>query len=142
MARPDDEDRYVLDRYDARRSFAALDTQYPDARVCFFGHTHVAMVVRQERSQRWKWGMGRANRLFALESGASLELDEDCRYLINPGSVGQPRDGNPAAAFGVFDADRKRYTQYRVSYRIADAQRKIRALGLPVRLAERLAVGR
>ena len=139
---PDDEDRYVLDRYDARRSFAALDTQYPDARVCFFGHTHVAMVVRQERSQRRKWGMGRALRILALESGASLELEKGCRYLINPGSVGQPRDRNPAAAFGVFDADRNRYTQYRVTYPVAEAQRKIRARGLPEALAERLAVGR
>ena len=130
---PDDEDRYVIDSYDARASFDALDAQYPDARVCFFGHTHVAMVVRQERT---------ALRTLVLDSGASLELDEGCRYLINPGSVGQPRDRNAEAAFGVFDGDRKRYTQYRVAYPVADAQRKIRALGLPEPLAERLAAGR
>lgn len=130
---PFDEDYYVIDTWDANVSFEALDEHYPEARVCFFGHTHGAMLFPQEGSK---------SRLVQLESGASLDLEEGCRYLINPGSVGQPRDGNPAAAFGVFDSDRKRYTQFRVAYPIAEAQRKIRALGLPESLAERLERGR
>ena len=130
---PDDEDRYVLDLWDASDSFAALDDQYPDAYVCFFGHTHAAMVVHQE---------GEEVDYVRLDSGAELELREGRRYLINPGSVGQPRDGNPDAAFGLFDSARRRYTQYRVPYPIAKAQRKIRARGLPAALAKRLAIGR
>ncbi len=130
---PFDEDYYVIDRWDADVCYGTLDEEYPEARVCFFGHTHGAMLFRQE---------GEKSRLAQLRSGASLDLQEGCRYLINPGSVGQPRDGNPEAAFGVFDSDRRRYTQYRVAYPIAEAQRKIRALGLPESLAARLERGR
>ena len=136
---PQDEDLYLFDAYDARESFQTLSDGFPESNVCFFGHTHVAAVVRQKRP-------GRASRTpvrrVRSASGDSLTLDAASRYLINPGSVGQPRDGNPDAAFGVFDAERKRYTQYRVPYPVEVTQRKIRALGLPERLADRLAVGR
>lgn len=139
---PQDEDLYLLDGYDARESFQALGNRLPDTDVCFFGHTHVAMILQQERPKRPAGANGTPVRGVVPASGDSLTLDAGSRFLINPGSVGQPRDGNPEAAFGVFDAERKRYTQYRVPYPVELAQRKIRALGLPERLADRLAVGR
>lgn len=138
---PDFEDLYLVDDYDARVSFEVLRTQFPDARVCFYGHTHFPMVLQQKRPERPERAMKTPVRSLVLEPGASLVLEEGCRYLINPGSVGQPRDGNPAAAFGLFDSDQNRYTQYRVAYPVAEAQRKIRALGLPESLAARLATG-
>ena len=139
---PQDEDLYVLDGYDARESFQTLSDEFSDAEVCFFGHTHVPVIVQQERPKRPERAIRTPVRGLVLQPGASLTLDDASRYLINPGSVGQPRDGNPDAAFGLFDAGRKRYTQYRVPYPVAEAQRKIRALGLPEPLAERLEVGR
>ena len=139
---PQDEDLYLLDGYDARESFQTLSDEFSDADVCFFGHTHVPVVVQQKRPKRPERAIRTPVRGLMLQSGASVELRHGRRYLINPGSVGQPRDGNPEAAFGVFDARRNRYTQYRVPYPVAVAQCKILALGLPERLAERLAVGR
>jgi diadenosine tetraphosphatase ApaH/serine/threonine PP2A family protein phosphatase len=64
------------------------------------------------------------------------------RYLINPGSVGQPRDGDPRACFAIIDTTQKRLSIRRVSYDVAAAQRKIREAGLPAFLADRLAIGR
>ena len=139
---PQDEDLYLFDAYDARESFQTLSDGFPESDVCFFGHTHVPVVVQQQRPKRPGRAVRTPVRGVALASGDSLPLDAASRYLINPGSVGQPRDGNPHAAFGVFDAERKRYTQYRVPYPVEVTQRKIRALGLPERLADRLAVGR
>ncbi len=139
---PQDEDLYLLDGYDARESFQALGNGLPDTDVCFFGHTHVAMILQQERPKRAAGAIGTPVRGVVPASGDSLTLDAGSRYPINPGSVGQPRDGNPDAAFGVFDTGRKRFTQYRVPYPVEVAPRKIRALGLPERLAERLAIGR
>lgn len=138
---PQDEDRYLFDEYDARESFQTLSDDFTDANVCFFGHTHVAVIVQQHRPKRAARAIRTPVRGLVLHPGACLVLDPARRYLINPGSVGQPRDGNPDAAFGLFDAERKRYTQYRVPYPVDVAQRKIRALGLPERLAERLAMG-
>jgi len=64
------------------------------------------------------------------------------RYLVNPGSIGQPRDGNPLASFAMFDSATRTVTVYRVPYAIERAQRKILDAGLPRPLADRLALGR
>ena len=71
-----------------------------------------------------------------------LDLRSDAKYMINPGSVGQPRDGDPRAAFCVFDPDRYEVIFYRVPYNIEKAQQQIIAARLPDRLATRLAEGR
>jgi diadenosine tetraphosphatase ApaH/serine/threonine PP2A family protein phosphatase len=71
-----------------------------------------------------------------------MEVDPECAYLVNPGSVGQPRDGDPRAAYCVYDTDAAMVTYFRVPYDVLEAQRKIRAAGLPDVLADRLAVGR
>ena len=71
-----------------------------------------------------------------------MEIDPDCAYMLNPGSVGQPRDGDPRAAYAIYDCDARSVTYHRVAYDVATAQQKIRAAGLPPILADRLAVGR
>ena len=69
-------------------------------------------------------------------------IEPDTKYLINPGSVGQPRDGDARAAFAIVDTEKKLVTLYRVTYPIEAAQKKILAAGLPPMLAHRLAMGR
>jgi diadenosine tetraphosphatase ApaH/serine/threonine PP2A family protein phosphatase len=71
-----------------------------------------------------------------------MELDPECIYLINPGSVGQPRDHDPRAAFAIYDTEARVVEYRRVSYDVAAAQRKIIEAGLPAILADRLALGR
>jgi diadenosine tetraphosphatase ApaH/serine/threonine PP2A family protein phosphatase len=67
---------------------------------------------------------------------------DDARYLVNMGAVGQPRDGDPRAAFGFYDTDTRTVTMMRAPYDVETAQAKIIAAGLPDVLAQRLAVGR
>jgi diadenosine tetraphosphatase ApaH/serine/threonine PP2A family protein phosphatase len=71
-----------------------------------------------------------------------VELKDDVRYLVNPGAVGQPRDGDARAAYAIVDVERKRVELLRLDYRIEAAQAKVVDAGLPVVLAKRLAVGR
>ena len=116
---------YIFDRFSAETSL-----QYQRFAVCFIGHTHVPLAF--ERSEM-------------VTSGGfyeSIAIEKNRKYLINVGSVGQPRDGNSQAAFAVYSTDEARVTLHRVDYDIETTQRKIIEAGLPVRLAERLAVGR
>ena len=71
-----------------------------------------------------------------------FRLEPGMRYLVNPGSIGQPRDGNPLASFAMFDGGTRVVSVYRVPYRIERAQEKILGAGLPRPLADRLALGR
>ena len=71
-----------------------------------------------------------------------FRLRKGVRYLINPGSVGQPRDGNPLTAFAFYDSDSRVVTIHRIPYQVKDTQRKILSAGLPRPLADRLAIGR
>ena len=133
---PRDEDEYVLT---GREAYSILEKQTPQ--LTFFGHTHVQGAywiddVRKKEGvvvPRYKTGPGPQHFSFPLVKTA--------KYLVNPGSVGQPRDGDPRAAFALYDADRSEVTLYRVPYDIAGAQKKILAAGLPERLAARLAEG-
>jgi len=74
--------------------------------------------------------------------GREVRLRPGAAYLINPGSVGQPRDGNPRASFGIFDSESLVYRNLRVTYPVKETQRKILEAGLPDELALRLAEGR
>ncbi len=125
---PMDEDLYITGRSDVARSFSFMSSRYPQVRICFFGHTHVPLIVEEN---------GRT-----LIPPERYSLDPERRYLINPGSVGQPRDGVPLASFGVLDEERMAFRHYRVPFPIEGTQRKIIAAGLPRMLADRLAVGR
>ncbi len=107
--------------------------------MCLVGHTHVPCVIEYDRTRRRI-----TRRLTAAAQLADITvLDQPAsvRYLINPGSVGQPRDGDPRASCAVIDTDARRVRILRVPYDIAGAQRKIRQAGLPEFLADRLASG-
>jgi diadenosine tetraphosphatase ApaH/serine/threonine PP2A family protein phosphatase len=126
---PFDEDAYIFDDLDVRRALAA--TSRP---LCLFGHTHVPAVFKLTDDIQVV-GPTRTDRF-------RLRLDEDARYLVNCGAVGQPRDGDPRAAFALFDTDERTLTLARVPYNVSAAQKKIVTAGLPDVLAHRLAIGR
>lgn len=115
---------YVFDKLAAAASFP-----YQNTPVCFFGHTHVPVAFIRDSMVR-----GGTYSKFKIEPGK--------KYFINVGAVGQPRDGNPKAAYVVFDTTEATVELRRLDYDIATAQKKILEAGLPERLAERLAYGR
>ena len=115
---------YVFNDLDAVASFT-----YQHTALCFFGHTHwPTAFVRDENVRRVTVGQ--------------IVLSAGKKYFLNPGSIGQPRDRDWRAAYCIFHTDRQLVEERRVKYDLATAQRKIRAAGLPDRLADRLAVGR
>ena len=124
---PADEDQYLTRPRDAQEAFRFLASAFPEARLAFFGHTHVPLIV--------------ADKGRAASPPERFPLREGVRYLINPGSVGQPRDRNPQASFGVLDEGEQVYEHYRVPYPVEKTQGKILAAGLPGMLADRLAGG-
>ena len=117
---------YVTSAPVARANFAAVDTPY-----ALHGHTHVPAVYRDDDG---------AIELIAPRDGSALRLDGR-RVLLNPGSVGQPRDGDPDASYVVIDTDAGEATWHRVPYDIAATQAAMRAVGLPERLIARLEYG-
>jgi predicted phosphodiesterase len=126
---PYDEDAYVFDDSDVLRALQAARRP-----VCLFGHTHVQVGYRLA---------DHALTLATFDAARPLAVSvTEGRYLINPGSVGQPRDGDPRAAFGLVDTDARTVTVYRIDYPVAQAQARIREESLPEVLAQRLALGR
>ena len=115
---------YVFDKLAAAASFT-----YQNTGVCFFGHTHVPVTFVRDRDVRGG-------------TYSKFKVDPAKKYFVNVGSVGQPRDNNPKAAYVVYDMDEATIELRRLEYDIAGAQKKIRDAGLPERLAERLAYGR
>lgn len=115
---------YVFDRLAAAASFT-----YQNTSVCFFGHTHVPVAFIRDTVVR-----GGTYSKFKVEPGR--------KYFINVGSVGQSRDGVPKATYVIYNMDEGTVELRRLDYDIARTQAKIRAAGLPERLAERLALGK
>jgi len=133
---PRDEDEYILMASDA---YSILkEAAVP---LTFFGHTHVQRCLLLEDT-----GQGKAfapNYKSAKGNQAvKLEIKPKTKYMVNPGSVGQPRDNDPRAAFLLYDTDAGVITFHRVPYNIERAQEKIFSAGLPDRLAIRLEEGR
>ena len=126
---PFDEDHYVFDTSDAARALASSP-----ADVVFFGHTHIQIGFRELRQG--------ARSLVTPLDDETIALSPAARTLVNPGSVGQPRDGDPRAAYAMLDTATHIVELRRVVYDISEAQRRIRAAGLHPHLAERLSVGR
>lgn len=110
----------------ARDNLAVLTTTY-----CLVGHTHVPLIIREEH------GLMRAR---LVEPGGRASLDER-RTFLNPGSVGQPRDGDPSASYLLIDTEATAVTWQRVAYNIKTTQTAMLAAGLPARLARRLGSG-
>ena len=121
-----DPDEYIINRISAEENLAILKSEYPGVPICFFGHTHVKTVSPSPNG--------------SVIEAHTLDLSANGPYLVNPGSVGQPRDGDTFASY-VLTEDR-RVTYRFVEYDIERAQAKIRSAGLPGMLADRLAVGR
>lgn len=120
---------YVLDADDARRSLEATDQ-----RLTFCGHTHIPRL----------FGITAAEKLMAFHpvSAVPVPLRRPRRWLAVLGAVGQPRDGNPAACYAVFDTESQELAWHRVPYDVAGAAAAILAAGLPDMLATRLYGGR
>jgi diadenosine tetraphosphatase ApaH/serine/threonine PP2A family protein phosphatase len=128
---PFDEDEYVLAADEAGQAFG-----YLESRLAFFGHTHV--------QGGFVWNHSRVETILCSPRSDRqlMHIDPDCAYLINPGSVGQPRDGNPRAGYVLYDSDAGVVTYCRTAYDVERAQQKIRDSGLPPILADRLSMGR
>ncbi len=115
---------YVFDKLAAAASFT-----YQNTAVCFFGHTHVPVAFIRDTMVRGG-------------TYSKFKVDPSKKYFVNVGSVGQPRDNNPKAAYVTYDVDEGIIELRRLEYDIAAAQKKILDAGLPPRLAERLSYGR
>jgi predicted phosphodiesterase len=122
-----DEDYYVFSMFEAVESFKFMETS-----IGFFGHTHfpVIYLMRNEKID-----------IVQLSEETKIKLDPNTRYLINPGSIGQPRDKNAKSSFIIFDSTKKEILFKRYTYNIKETQRKIREAGLPEILASRLEAG-
>jgi diadenosine tetraphosphatase ApaH/serine/threonine PP2A family protein phosphatase len=125
---PLDEDEYLFSAFDAHEVFSA----HP-ARVTFFGHTHIPSLFASRGHDIQVAVLRGDNGHLALEPGK--------RYLLNPGSIGQPRDRDPRAAYMTYDSAKDVVRWHRVSYPVDRAQQRIVKAGLPKVLADRLALG-
>ncbi|NUM35469.1 MAG: metallophosphoesterase family protein [Candidatus Brocadiae bacterium] len=127
---PRNKDEYLLKLHSFVTNLKLMEEKYPDIRICFHGHTHLPSIMAK----------GHIAQDFTQDT--LVELHPDRQYLINPGSVGQPRDQCPLTSFGIYDEDKLSFQFYRRPYDIATTQEKILKAGLSSRLAERLALGK
>ncbi|HEV2350461.1 MAG TPA: metallophosphoesterase family protein [Terriglobia bacterium] len=131
---PSDEDEYIVGPGQALPALQALK----DLTV-LFGHTHHQggfMLSPMGKFQSIRWQSNGDGLVF------SLPLEKEARYLINPGSVGQPRDGDWRAAFAILDVDQRMVEYYRTPYDLAKTQEKMEKSRLPMPLIRRLELGR
>jgi diadenosine tetraphosphatase ApaH/serine/threonine PP2A family protein phosphatase len=132
---PGDEDAYIVSIGDALVPLLALTTP-----LTFFGHTHLQGGFFANGSSAD--GFRPEYRTVGKAESVPLQLKQNTRYMINPGSVGQPRDGDWRAAFALFDTEAQVVHFHRAPYNLKAAQDRILAANLPARLATRLAAGR
>jgi predicted phosphodiesterase len=121
-----DPDEYIINAVSAQENLRILKSEYPGIPICYFGHTHVKTVAPSPNGP--------------VIAAHTLDLSANGPYLVNPGSVGQPRDGDTFASYVLAEGEQVSYRF--VEYDIEKAQAKIRSAGLPGMLADRLAVGR
>jgi diadenosine tetraphosphatase ApaH/serine/threonine PP2A family protein phosphatase len=98
--------------------------------LCFTAHSHIPVIFIQTDTGKT-----------LLQKGGQIAIKKDFRYIINSGSIGQPRDGSPLSSYGIYDTDKKEYTLMRMIYDVGQAQEKILNAGLPQSLATRLSLG-
>ena len=116
---------YIFTYPEAEEAFRSLAEE-----MAFVGHSHSPVILAKKRKES----------ATTLRRGAAI-LEKGTRYIINVGSVGQPRDGDPQAAYGLYDEGERKFLLKRVPYDIPSAQEKIIRAGLPTSLAHRLAEG-
>ncbi|MHB1000901.1 MAG: metallophosphoesterase family protein [Armatimonadota bacterium] len=121
---------YIIDRRGAKNTF---DVMLPD-NLCLIGHTHISEFYSK------RIGENRIDQL-PMTSGGFIYLNQDFLSIVNCGSVGQPRDGNRAASFGIYDTDERTIEIRRREYSVDVTQQKMREAGLPERLWTRLEYG-
>lgn len=140
---------YIFDAHHAADNFSYQFTQ-----LCFCGHSHVPITfvkkpismqdgapIEEYTEWSYKKEEGMIPQNITQADSIELQLQNGFKYLINVGSVGQPRNRDPRASFAVYDVEAKTITRYRLPYDIVSAQAKIREAGLPDRLAARLERG-
>ena len=111
---------------------ASMHFKHQTTAICFNGHTHVPLIaLDDEKSIGWGWP----------EANSPVQLRDSQRCVINVGSVGQPRDGDPRASYGLFDTESLRFCIRRITYDIKKAQERIREATLPWGNASRLTQG-
>ena len=120
---------YVIDSVSATASLLHVEGD-----LCFVGHSHVALAAIIRPGER-------SARMIPLDPNTTLDLQIG-RMLVNPGSVGQPRDGDPRAAYAIYDSAKQTVIGHRVAYNIEQTQNAMRAVNLPERLINRLTSGR
>ena len=118
---------YIMDVYTATANFDYFQTPY-----CFVGHSHLPVLYYLKN------GSELANVSFVYP-GDKTRLPENC--IFNPGSVGQPRDHDPRAAYTIYDTEEKTWAQHRVNYEISEVQDRMNCAGLPVEYIQRLDMG-
>jgi len=118
---------YLLSTSNARENFAYFKTQF-----CLLGHSHVPLVFEERENG--------SCASFPLSPDIRLVLGKN-RRIINPGGVGQPRDGDPRASYAIYDSDTRSVTHYRIPYDISATQSRMMEHGLPMRLIARLQYG-
>jgi predicted phosphodiesterase len=126
---PRNKDEYLLKLHAFIANLKLMEEKYPHLKICFHGHTHLPSV------------MAGGHIVQEIQKDTVVTLDANKIYLINPGSVGQPRDHCPLTSFGIFDHTAYTFNFYRRPYDIESAQKKIQALGFVPRFADRLATG-
>jgi predicted phosphodiesterase len=126
-------EEYIFTRAEAQPTLARLEYS-----LCFFGHTHSAIVYEELDAPRKKYTL----EATPLPHGGTVKLDAKKKYLINPGSCGQPRDGNPQARYALFDTDSQNVEVCACDYDIEAARAAILEAGLPTFLGDRLLRGR
>lgn len=136
---------YIFDEYQAADNFS-----YQKTSLCFCGHSHYPVAFYRDPQtysvvQIKTWTLKDDEDVNSLKTNESDEIEipivQHCKYLINVGSVGQPRNRDPRASFAVYDQEKKIMTRYRLSYDFRTTQKKIREVGLPEVLALRLERG-
>jgi diadenosine tetraphosphatase ApaH/serine/threonine PP2A family protein phosphatase len=132
---PLNEDHYIISMRDAWTPLQRMSTE-----ITFFGHTHVQGAFSQQAPE-WQEIRPQYHTQNDPEQ-FSIDVPVGSRHLINPGSVGQPRDNDWRAAFAIYDTESERVTFFRIPYDVASAQQAIRDARLPERLASRLSTGR
>ena len=125
---PYDEDEYLFSEYDAHRIFSEFEHK-----LILFGHTHLPCIFVQDEQGNVE-GM-------LVRGPATIPFEPGRRYIVNPGSVGQPRDRNPASSYALIDEKRHCIQFLRVDYDYARTQEAILRAGFPRILSDRLAVG-
>lgn len=126
-----DSERYILTGRDAHENFKLMKTEFMYAKICFFGHTHIPITFEYKHEKKD----------LKVNLAKEIALDDAGLYLVNPGAVGQPRNGNIMASFVLYAPEERHIEFVRVGYDVVKTADKILNAGLPSVLAQRIRAG-